>query len=207
MRPLLFLTLELLGAAGCLALLACAPPQRIYSLDPVDPRGARLPLQLAARIRFETGEELKVVPALHIEADRLHSADGKSWPLASIDSIDYRDAGGELHRLRVESPDDLLSYDELPRITEVQLRDGRRVELGSDNNWSRWAEDRLGLEISLDGLNFENLPLEQLHTIRLYDGGLMRDSLRSWKFWTVAGGAAVLVWVISTRSEDNLAVR
>jgi hypothetical protein len=95
----------------------------------------------------------------------------------------------------------------LPRILSLQLRDGRNIELDRNNDWSRWSEDRLALEISPDGVTYERLAIEDLHTVRLYDGSLVRDSLGSWKFWLAAGGAAALIWVVSTRSEDNLAVR
>lgn len=198
----------LTGALAVLLVLsACSPPQRIYSIDPVDPRGANLPLDRALRIRFESGEELAVLGTLSLQQGRLHTSDGQSWPLASIDWIDFREATDSQRRVHVESPEDLLGFDELPRISTLQLRDGRRIDLGDDNEWSRWSEDRLGLEISQDGIEYELVSLAQLHTVKLYDGSLLRDSLGSWKFWVVAGGAAALIWVVSTRSEDNLAVR
>jgi hypothetical protein len=192
---------------GLTLLAACSPPQRIYSIDPVDPRGASLPLNRAVRLRLETGEESAVPDSLRLSDGRIHCSDGRSWPLASIDWIDFRGAGESQRRIHVESPEDLLGIEKLPRILSVQLRDGRRIELDQDNDWSRWSEDRLALELSMDGVEYERLAIEDLHTVRLYDGSLVRDSLGSWKFWLVAGGATALIWVVSTRSEDNLAVR
>lgn len=208
-RPLRIMaprSFPLLVAAG-LCLGACAPSQRIYSLDPVSPSGEPLRLDEVLNLRLETGEVIVVDGALSVEAGRLVREDGSSWPVGSVHSVDYVDDRSQLRRARVETPEDLLDFDELPRITEVVLRSGRVISLGEDNPWSRWTEDRLSLELSTDGFAFELVSLGDLQSVTLYESSLVDGTVGSWKFWVVGAGAAALIYVISTRSEENQAVR
>lgn len=201
-KPALHLLLVLLLLAS-----ACAPAQRIYSLDPVTPNGEPLRLREVQSMRLEDGQLVRVDGALELQEDRLVREDGSSWPVGAVHSIDYVDERAQLRRIRVESPADLLDFEELPRITHVRLRDGREFELGEDNPWSRWTEDRLGITISADGSDFEEIQLSELHSVTLYQSNLMESTVQSWRFWAVGAGAAILVYVISTRSEENQAVR
>lgn len=204
MRTFLILGLPLL----VLVVAACSPPTTLYSLDPVDPRGRPLPLATATTIHFEDGTKLPAGSpgTLRIEDGQLVRDDGRSWPLASVEAVDWLDAAGDPRRTRLETPADLQAYDELPRIEWVRLRDGRRIELGEDNPWSRWSDSGLELEVSLDGYEFESLPIEELHSVQLHTSSLVDSTVKSWKFWAVGASTVILVWIVSRSDEDALAV-
>jgi hypothetical protein len=191
-----------------LLLSACAPRQLIYSLEPVDAKGVPLPFEAAHKIHFEDGSEQDIAPGteFRIVADRVETSTGDVWPLSSVDSIDWTDDVGELRRSKLQSPSDLLDYEDFPRIRSIQLRDGELIELGDDNPWSRWTEDQLGVEVSEDGDEFRLLPLDEIHTVTLHPTSLADATFKDWRFYAVLAAAATIVWLVLPDTE-NLAIR
>jgi hypothetical protein len=187
---------------------ACAPRQLVYSLNPVDPKGVPLPFDRAYRVRFEDGTEEPIAQGveLRVVEGRLEASNGSVWPLSSVDAIDWVDATGEQKRSKLQSPSDLLDFEDLPRLRSVQLRDGEVVELGDDNPWSRWSDGQLGIELSSDGETFRRITLDEIHTVTLHPASLADATVKDWRFYAALAAAATIVWLVRPDTE-NLAIR
>ncbi|HEX9642207.1 MAG TPA: hypothetical protein VGB13_12960 [Candidatus Krumholzibacteria bacterium] len=189
-------------------LAACAPRHMVYSLDPVDAQGVPLPFDRAHSVRFEDGTEQSIAEGvlLRVVDDRLEISDGSVWPLSSVDAIDWIDSANEPQRSKLQSPSDLLDFDDLPRLRSVQLQDGEIVELGDDNPWSRWSDGQLGIEVSSDGEAFRLISLEEIHTVTLHPASLADATVKDWRFYAALAAAATIVWLVRPDTE-NLAIR
>lgn len=200
--------LALFGLA-ILLLAACGRPQRLYSLDPVDPDGRALRFDSAVAIHFEDGgrRDLAVGELVQVEEDRLTIEGGDSWPLETVASIDWRDDAGALQSALLLTPDDLLDFDDLPRLERLTTKDGHVVEIEGTRFISRWSEDLLAIEVSEDGEHFEAIPLETIHSVELHPTDLADATFKSWKFYVVVAATAVLAYVFWNPDSENLAVQ
>ena len=210
-HPYLRVTSALLLALT-LGLTACSPSQSVYSMHPVDTRGNDLPFERASGIELEDGSKIYATSSerFKLEDDRivLEGEGGGSWPIASVKHVDWVDAEGDLRRNSLQSPDDLLGYAELPRISSVTMRDGERIDLGADNPHSRWSEDERAIEISFDGISFQELPLIEIETVQLHESQFLESTVLSWKFWAMGAAAGILLAIVlQAQGSESLAVR
>jgi len=192
----------------CLLVAGCAPAQYVYSTDPVDHRGEALPLARATGLEFEDGSRLRLRPggSVTLADGRFVTAQG-TWDSRQVEALLWTDPAGRPERTPIRTPDDLLDEEDVPRITRIGLQDGEWIDLDAlPRATTRFAPNELALEVTADGMD-RSLPLAEIHTIELHEPSLLDSTVKDWRFWAVAGAAAVLtVFVTGQTDEDTVAV-
>lgn len=196
-------------------LAACSRPPRIYSDLPVHPDGSAVEIGRVRAIVLEAegrrvlagsellsfGEGFFEIVADDNVLDR--------FALSGIAALEVENAEGELESIDIRSPDDLLEFEDLPRIQRVTTLEGRTYLLGEGEGRAVWRSDRLALNI-LDplGAQVAEVGLEEIHELVLFEPDLLGATLASPAFWVVGAAAAgLVVWISGQQDEEGLATR
>lgn len=196
---------------GLMALIACSPPQRLYSTHPVDRDGDPLPFERATAVVFESGSTLHLRPGERLVLDgtlvELIPAPGqpdarlRSWPLSQVKQLKWTSMEGENVEADVLTPDDLQSYETLPRIRRIVMRDGHTVEITKGIR-TRWAPGELALEVVDADDEITDLALPDIAEVELHQSNLVASTFKSPAFW-IAGAAAAGLYVIAIRQPER----
>jgi hypothetical protein len=196
-------------------LAACSTPPRIYSDLPVHPDGSAVEIGLVRAIVLEA-QGRRVLA----RSERLSFGEGffeisddetvlDRFALSGIASLEVENLEGELELVDIRSPDDLLEFEDLPRIQRVTTLDGQTYLLGDGKGRAVWRSDRLALDI-LDplGAQIAEIGLDEIHELVLFEPDLLGATLASPAFWVVGAAAAgLVVWINGRQDEEGLATR
>lgn len=201
-----------------LLLAACSASPRLYSHRPAEADGTPVALNALHAIVLESEGRRLLRPGetarFDDEAIVLQGGDADAAPerieLSHIDRLELRGADGRLRAVPVRSPDDLLEFSSLPRVTEILTRDGRRLEVDGERRVARFGLDRLAVEVvDADDASVVHarVTLDEIDSLVLYEPDLLGATLRSPAFWLVSAAAAgLVVWIGDQGDERSLAV-
>lgn len=204
---------------AAIALTACAPSARIYSVVPVDREGTPIDVSRIDLVRFDDGSRRSLQPgeslalvgqSLVIEGAA--RADGsrpsESFAVRAVESLRQPLADGTEHWIEVRTPADLDEFETLPRIQSIDTSDGRHFDLdAAGGRTARWSADRLSIVIEGgDAKESETVDLDAIARVELFAPDALGSTLASPGFWLVGAAAAGLViWLADAQDEDSLA--
>ena len=197
------------------SLAACSTPPRIYSSLPVRPDGRAVEvgrvraivLEAEGRRVLAVSEQLSFGEGFFEIAEDSEVVD--RYALTGIATLEVENAEGDLEAIDIRSPDDLLEFEDLPRIQRVTTLEGQTYLLGDGKGRAAWRSDRLALNI-LDplGTRVAEVGIEEIHELVLFEPDLLGATLASPAFWVVGAAAAgLVVWINGRQDEEDLATR